>query len=102
MNQGIAMVSLVRTLGAALLVLFGSLCFLGCGEDVRFAISSDDFDDFEDCGSQCRDLCRSCHAYTSDVLECIDFCEPRCESADCDRERLSFECERLFQEACLL
>ncbi len=96
------MSALKRSLGATLLVLGASLCLSGCGEDVRFAISSDDFDDFEDCGSQCYNLCRSCHAFTSDVLGCIDFCEPRCASAGCDWNGLAFECEGIFREACLL
>lgn len=91
-----------RPLYGALLILFDILCLFGCGEDIHFAISSDDFDDFEDCSSQCHDLCRSCHAFTSDVLDCIDFCEPRCESAGCDWNGFAFECEEIFRESCLL
>jgi hypothetical protein len=94
--------SMRQALGATLLVLGWWLCLAGCGEDVHFAISSDDFDEFEDCDSQCYDLCRSCHASPSEVLDCIDFCEPRCESADCDWDGFSFECEDIFRQACLL
>lgn len=91
-----------QTVGGSLLVLSLSLCLAGCGEDVHFAVSSDDFDEFKDCDAQCHDLCRSCHTFTSDVLYCIDFCEPRCKSADCDWDGYSFECEDIFREACLL